>query len=139
MQTKRKPADIEFSKCIRAAAGYQCQGCGKQFEEGDSGLHCSHNFSRRHRTIRWCKENALALCFSCHEWFGGNPADSGVWLEQVLGAEMLEILREKRDSKVKIPKAEEKEIAAHYRKELKAIKEKLKDGVEPPITFDSWQ
>lgn len=135
---KRKPADDAFSKCVRAAAGYQCERCGTQYGPGDSGLHCSHNFSRRHRTIRWCKENALALCFGCHQWFGGNPADSGRWLEDKVGSGVIEILREKRDSKVKVSKLEEKDIAAHYRKEHKRIVERLESG-EATVDFESWQ
>ena len=136
---KRNPADAEFSKCVRASAGYQCQKCGKQYTQSDTGLHCSHNFSRRHRTIRWCKENALSLCYGCHQWFGGNPADSAIWLEQTIGADTIEVLREKMNSKVKVPKMEEKDIAAHYRKELKSIKEQLDSGASIPIDFESWQ
>lgn len=136
---KRKPADIEFSRCIRARSGYKCEKCEKQYQPTDAGLHCSHNFSRRHRTIRWCKENALALCFSCHEWFGGNPADSGLWLEQKIGADTIDILREKMNARVKVSKDEEKEIAAHYRKELKKLKERIESGEMPPYDFESWQ
>ena len=49
------------------------------------------------------------------------------------------ILREKKERKVKVPKTEEKEIAAHYRKELNKIHERLNSGDEPPIDFVSWQ
>jgi len=136
---KRKPADDEFSKCVRASANYTCERCGTYYGPGHAGLHCSHNFSRRHRTIRWCKENALSLCYGCHSWFGGNPADSGRWLEEKLGESALEVLREKRDSRVKVPKTEEKEIAAHYRKELKKIQSLIDGGTEPPYDFESWQ
>lgn len=139
MKTKRKPSDDAFSKCVRAAAGYACQRCGKQFGKGDAGLHCSHNFSRRHRTIRWCKDNALALCFTCHDWFGGNPLDSGVWLESFIGPAMVEVLREKMNSKQKVSKIEEKEIAAHYRAELVKIEKALTEGQAAPIDFVSWQ
>jgi len=120
---KITPADTAFSKCIRYAAYYTCQKCGISKPPtglvGSPGLECSHNFSRRHRTIRWCKENALSLCHQCHSWFGENPADSGRWLETMIGTGALDILREKRDRTFKITKADEKEIAAHYRKELK--------------------
>jgi len=45
----------------------------------------------------------------------------------------MEILRDKRDSKQKVSKLEEKDIAAYYRKELK----RLQAG---EITdFESWQ
>lgn len=50
----------------------------------------------------------------------------------------MEILREKKESKVKVPKSEEKEIAKHYRQELKKIEQAL-ETEEPPIDFESWQ
>lgn len=118
---KRSPADIAFSKCIRAAAGYKCQRCGKQYDSSSTGLHCSHNFGRRHRTIRWCADNALSLCAACHSWYGENPADSGKWLEEFIGEGMVEILREKMRMKYKISKDDEKDIAKHYREQLKRI------------------
>jgi hypothetical protein len=60
-------------------------------------------------------------------------------LEEKLGESALEVLREKRDSRVKVPKTEEKEIAAHYRKELKKIQSLIDGGTEPPYDFESWQ
>lgn len=133
MAIKIKPADTWFSKCVRHAAGWQCEKCHAQHEEGSTGLHTSHIFSRRHRTIRWARDNVQALCFSCHSWYGGNPADSGVWIRNVKGDGFIDLLREKKDSGVKISKIEEKEIAKHYREEYKRmIEEDSKD-------FVSWQ
>ncbi|MDG6880963.1 Bacteriophage Lambda NinG protein [Phocoenobacter uteri] len=139
MSIKRTPADDYFSKCVRARTNYTCERCGKQYDKSSAGLHCSHNFSRRHRTIRWCKENALALCFSCHSWYEGNPPDSGVWLEEKLGIGAVEILREKMNSKMKVPKTEEKDIAKHYREELKKIEKARANGVCGIVEFESWQ
>tara|TARA_Y100000590_G_scaffold460136_1_gene618771 strand:- start:818 stop:1231 length:414 start_codon:yes stop_codon:yes gene_type:complete len=136
---KRSPADDAFSKCIRAANDYTCQRCNKKHEHNSSGLHCSHNFGRRHRTIRWCKDNALSLCFVCHKWFGESPADSGKWLEQKIGEGTIDILREKRDSGVKVSKLEEKDIAKHYRQQLKEIEKKRSEGATGYIDFESWQ
>lgn len=136
---KKSPADIAFSKCVRASQGYKCQKCGAQHDSSSAGLHCSHNFSRRHRAIRWCTDNALSLCASCHSWFGGNPADSGRWLETFVGEGVLDLLREKRDARVKVSKLEEKEIARHYRAELKKIEQKRAEGVTGVIEFESWQ
>jgi len=122
---KISQADIWFSKCIRLKENHTCQKCGIQKPptgtQGSDGLECSHNFSRRHRTIRWCVDNALCLCSSCHRWFGENPLDSGVWLLVKLGKGCIKILREKRDSGIKVSKIEEKEITAHYRKEYKRM------------------
>jgi len=128
---KLKAADTWFSKCVRKAANYTCQRCEKQYQEGDTGLHCSHIFSRRHRTIRWCWDNAQALCYSCHQWYGGNPVDSGKWITSLYGEGYMELLREKMNSKTKVSKIEEKEIAKHYRDQF--------NNMEPGDDFESWQ
>lgn len=136
---KISPADSSFSKCVRAANDYTCYRCGKVLDKSSTGLHCSHNFTRSHRTIRWCKENALPLCYSCHSWFGGNPLDSGIWLEKELGSGVVEMLREKKNAKVKVTKLEEKEIAKHYREQLKIIEKKRAEGQTGYIDFISYQ
>jgi len=51
----------------------------------------------------------------------------------------MKLLREKRDSRVKVSKKEEKEIAAHYREQLKIIEAKRLDGVTGVIDFVSYQ
>ena len=133
MATKRKPADTAFSLCVRHAAKWTCERCGVQHEQGSMGLHTSHIFSRRHRTIRWARDNVQALCFGCHSWYGGNPADSGKWITELKGEGFMDMLREKRDQRVKVSKQEEKDIASHYRKEYKRMVE------EDDYDFESWQ
>ena len=139
MGVKAKPADTAFSKCVREANDWTCERCGTQYEKGSMGLHCSHIYSRRHRTIRWCKENAQALCFACHQWFGGNPADSGLWVREFVGDGVIALLEEKRDSKVKVSKLEEKDIAKHYREQLKILEERRAHGAAGKLDFESWQ
>ena len=136
---KISPADSAFAKCVKSRADWTCEKCQTKHEQGSMGLHCSHIFSRRHRTIRWAGMNAQSLCFACHSWYGGNPADSGIWITNLLGEGHMDLLREKRDLKVKVSKAEEKEIAKHYRGELKLIEAKRLDGVTGRIEFQSWQ
>lgn len=136
---KTSTADSYFSKCVRASNDYVCAKCHKQYDKSSSGLHCSHNFSRRHRTIRWCKENAIPLCYSCHQWFGGEPLDSGKWLEGFIGVGTVDLLREKMNMKVKVSKIEEKEIAKHYREQLKEIEAKRVKGEIGHIEFISYQ
>ena len=128
MAVKIKPADTWFSKCVRESSAWTCQKCGSVHEQGSQGLHCSHNFSRRHRTIRWCKDNALALCFGCHQWFGGNPYESGKWLENRIGEGTITLLLEKKESHTKVSKLEEKDIAAHYKKEHQKLLDARNEG-----------
>jgi hypothetical protein len=79
------------------------------------------------------------MCYGCHQWFGGNPADSGAWLLNELGDGVLDILREKMNSRVKVPKSEEAEIAKHYREQLKIIESKRASGETGYIDFESYQ
>ena len=72
------------------------------------------------------------MCFSCHQWFGGNPVDSGVWVEKELGEGVIILLREKMNSRARVSKLEEKEIAIHYKKQYQM----LLDGA---VSFESWQ
>ena len=138
MAIKRNPADAAFSKCVREAADYKCEKCGTRYPRGSTGLHCSHIYSRRHRTIRWCKINAQALCYSCHQWYGGNPAESGIWIRNLMG-KMHDLLVEKMNLKCKVSRLEEKEIAAHYKNETKMIEQKRMLGQINKIDYTSWQ
>ena len=139
MAIKIKPADTAFSQCVRERSDWKCESCGKQYEENSQGLHCSHFYSRRHRTIRWAGDNAASHCFSCHQRLGGNPIEFAQWIENHLGESGVEILKEKRNSLVKVSKIEEKEIAAHYRNELKKLKQRRIEGETGRIEFESWQ
>jgi len=79
------------------------------------------------------------MCFGCHSWFEENPADSGQWLIDEIGEGAVQILREKRDSGVKVTKLEEKDIAKHYREQLKLIEQRRNTGETGYIDFESWQ
>ena len=126
---KRSPADIAFSDCVRYAAGYTCQKCGKV----DGQMECSHIFSRKNRTIRWAKDNAMCKCHTCHRWWHENPTESGDWFRNLVGEGAYQILVEKKNSKQRVSKLEEEEIAKHYREQLR----KMQSGDQDD--FDSWQ
>ena len=140
---KPSPADIAFSQCLRAAHDYVCEKCGIQKppngRRGGSGLECSHRYGRRSRTVRWCKENADCLCSGCHRYFEEHPFEYKAWVTDKDGEDLIEILTEKWRSGVKVPKTEEREIAKHYREQLKIIEQKRLDGVTGYIDFESWQ
>ena len=140
---KLKPADTAFSLCVRHSHNHTCEKCGvykpPSGMSGSSGMECSHIFSRRHRTIRWCKDNAQCLCSTCHREYGENPADSGRWVEDFVGSGVIAQLREKRDSMQKVTKQDEKDIAKHYRLQLKIIEIERGEGRGGYIDFVSWQ
>ena len=135
---KLKPADTWFSKCVRHAANWTCEKCGKQYAPDDArGLDCSHIFGRKNRSVRWCGggavTNAIALCMGCHRWWHENPSESGVWIREHLGEGAYSLLEEKKNQIAKISKAEEKEISAHYRKEYRRMVS------QNETDFQSWQ
>ena len=115
---KTTAADTAFSKAIRMRDKY-CQWCGS----GDNQLQCSHVFSRRHRTIRWDALNAKALCAACHRKWHESPVYAMKWFRERYGEAREELLLEKMNNRVKVPKSEEKFIAKHYREQIKLMEE----------------
>ena len=134
MSIRISPADKAFADCVKEAYDHTCEKCGRQGRQ-----ECSHIHSRKNRTIRWCKENALPKCHSCHRWWHENPTESGKWFESKYGEGMVDLLLEKKNYKFKIPKNEEKEIAKHYREQLKIITAKRAEGQTGFIDFISYQ
>ena len=116
MGIKRTNADIAFSEAIRFAANHTCEHCGRQ-----GRTECAHIVGRREKTLRWCADNALCLCFQCHLHFTGNPLDFTAWLTTHVGQGMLDILQEKRRGILKDNKATRDEVAKHYRAELRRM------------------
>ena len=131
---KISPADKWFSLCVREANNHTCEWCGKS-----GRMEASHVFSRRHRTIRWDKLNANCLCSGCHRKWHESPLNAFSWFEGVFGEGRIQILREKMNSRVKVTKKEEKEIAAHYRSEHKKIEKRRSEGECGILDFDSYQ
>jgi len=124
MAIKRDAADSWFSKCVRKRASDKCEHCHAPASD------CAHIFGRREKSLRWDGDNAVALCRACHMRFTANPIDFTRWLEDHIGRQMLEILQEKRQHKLKTTTALRKEIAAHYREQF--------NGMEYGREFESW-
>lgn len=64
--------DTLFSKYIRTRDKWKCVSCKKQYPENAQGLHCSHYWSRRNEGTRFDPLNCDALCFFCHQKWGGD-------------------------------------------------------------------
>lgn len=116
MGIKRTNADIAFSEAIRFAANHTCEHCGRE-----GRTECAHIVGRREKTLRWCADNAMALCHSCHRSFTENPLDFSVWVTQRIGQGMVDILNEKRRGILKDNKSTRDEVAKHYRAELRRM------------------
>ena len=127
-------ADKYFSRCVREAHEWTCEKCGKV-----GRMEASHVYSRRHRTIRWNAQNVNCLCNGCHRKWHESPIAAFVWFENKFGYERVELLIEKMNSRVKVPKSEEKLIAKHYRDQLTQILLMRDEGVTGYIEFVSYQ
>ena len=121
---------------MKAAYDNTCEKCGIQ-----GRMEASHIHGRRHRTVRWCHNppNVIPKCHTCHRWWHENRTESGAWFKAKYGEGVVDLLLEKKNLKVKVPKTEEKEIAKHYREQLKIIEQKRLDGATGFIDFVSWQ
>lgn len=107
--------DRWFSLCVRQRSGWKCECCGKVYESGSQGLHCSHFFSRTKRTTRWHPLNAAAHCMGCHRHLGGNPILFQSWIESHLGKTDYLMLLQMAGKTAKFRKADLKDIARHYK------------------------
>ena len=134
MAIKRDAADAMFSDAVRLANNYTCEHCGLVGGKGQGTpqMDCAHIWGRANKSTRWDTMNALCLCRTCHDRFGGNPLDFTRWLESHVGPGYLELLNERRNKILKTNKALRKEIAKHYRQEIKLMEESEHDLVSWP-------
>jgi hypothetical protein len=72
MNIKIRPADAKFSFYIRTRDGWQCVFCHKQYQPPTQGLQNSHFWGRARENTRFDPDNCDALCFSCHQYLGGD-------------------------------------------------------------------
>jgi hypothetical protein len=72
MNIKLRKADVEFSKYIRTRDGWRCVACGTQYQPPTQGLQNSHFWGRGRENTRFDPDNCDALCFSCHQYWGGD-------------------------------------------------------------------
>ncbi len=84
-------------------------------------MHCSHIFSRRHVRTKHMPENAVAHCFTCHEWFRGNPVLGADWARDFLGPYVVDMLIEKHNEICKLTKHDKEELYIHYKFEYERL------------------
>lgn len=118
---KRDKVDALFSQYIRIRDKWICQVCNRSYTTSTQGLHCSHIFSRRHNAIRFDERNAVAMCFSCHQWYGGNPIEGGEWARRYLGPDVVDELIRIKNAPFKKTKAWESEVESELKAKLKEL------------------
>lgn len=66
----------------------------KDEEEHKGNIECSHIFSRRHMSIRWCPLNAKPLCTAHHFKWHKHPAEAAIFLSSIRTPDEIKWLKE---------------------------------------------
>jgi hypothetical protein len=138
---RRWPSDEAFSKCVRERADLSCERCERSYRHDGAnmmGLHCSHLFGRRRASVRWDPDNAVAHCFSCHQYLGENPRIFSRWITEYLGSERADELEFRANEILKITERDREDIAAHYRREHRRMLALRAQGTIGRIEFEGW-
>ena len=147
MAIKRTAADIAFSNAIREGSDFTCQNegqveglepCGVNLRHSPQTMDCSHVFSRKHRNTRWHPLNALCLCRSCHSKVSDRPLIHAEFVKAIKGEDNYWRVMRLHNQVLKLPKSAEKDIAKHYRSELKRIESKRNAGHTGYIEVKNW-
>jgi hypothetical protein len=123
MKLKRDFLDAAFSDYIRWRDHWICRRCGGQYAPPTTGLHCAHIVTRGNPSTRHADENAIALCYGCHQYFTGRPLEFKSWCQLKLGTahmERLEIMAHARAPK--LSRSEKQLLAACFRAKVKQIR-----------------
>lgn len=126
MAIKREPCDVWFSKAVRLRDG-RCMSCGYT-----ERLEAAHIYGRRNKRLRWAMWNCCALCHGCHRHYTESPVQFFDWLRETYGEERLDWLRKANNEIYKTTKELRKEIAAHYRDEVR------RKEADPCYVIQSW-
>lgn len=136
---KRTPGDAAFSACVREANDYTCQKCGINLRHNPRAMHLSHFYGRRGKSTRWDKLNGFCMCAACHSWLGEHPHEHTNLVKDIIGSGAFDILAFKAHTPYKMAKGEDKEIAKHYKEQLKIIQKLRAEGKTGYIDFESYQ
>lgn len=94
----RKPTKTSLRRKLDKICGEIVRGRGKcEHCGGTNQLQTAHIFSRTYNAVRWCLDNLLCLCASCHFFFHKNPILFAEWVKKYLGEEKYELLKEARN------------------------------------------
>lgn len=131
MPLKRDFLDAAFSDLIREAHDWICAKCSRQFPNRKGyDAHCSHFVSRgAGNGLRWNIDNACLLCASCHDYLGKRPDEHTAFFRKLIGDTRWGSLQDAKRSIVKLTRQDKKDMAKHFREELKRIQELRMRGI----------
>ena len=99
MKIRTSPLDRLFSHYIRLRDKGICQRCGTA-----GSLQTSHFHGRAKQSVRYDPDNAVALCFGCHQHLGSHPAEHVAFMLKRLGQERYDMLEHRARQVGKVDK-----------------------------------
>lgn len=129
-QPKISTADKWFSFYVRFSDNWTCFSCGKYCPQRRLGnpdlpqaqIQCAHIFSRRFKSTRFDPQNAVALCFKCHEKYTEDVRGWEAFIISKIGNDLYNRLRVKTMMTIKYQ--DEKVIAKEFREAVIEIAKK---------------
>lgn len=119
MRIKRDSLDILFSQFIRLRANEKCQRCLSLV--GYSRLAAAHCWGRRKKSVRWDEDNALALCFRCHQIIDSeDPEAKRILFTKHLGGKGYEKLNQRANWPQQY-KPDPKILTVYYERKIHAL------------------
>lgn len=117
VKTLRNKADKLWSQMIRDRDG-SCRRCGRVPPE--IVLQAAHVISRRYKAIRWDERNGIAMCMGCHHWAHKQPVEFDWWVQELIGKDTYESLREEALAYVgRVVRVDLEEVIAELQAKLK--------------------
>ena len=112
--------DELFSMYIRKRAIDRVGGCERcrAYKGLYTQLQCAHFYGRAKRSVRWDEDNALGLCFGCHQYFTSHPAEFVSWFKSYLGDEKFDLLEGRMRVMCKPDRAL---LTIYYKEKIKEI------------------
>ena len=130
---KETHLDKLFSKLIRGRTNGYCQRC----ETNHRQAHCSHLFSRRHRSTRWDETaNCVCHCTTCHRYLTENPYKFSEWIIEHLGKEDAEALCLKAHTTRKRSQPQMRDLYEKMESQWAIMNLLRNEGFEGRIEFD---
>ncbi|KKM75483.1 hypothetical protein LCGC14_1389770 [marine sediment metagenome] len=94
MKIRIDPLDKLFSEFIRRRAMVRVGGCERCLTPKVSykQLQCSHFHGRSRKSVRWDEDNAVGLCYGCHQYLSSHPQEHLEWFKKHIGVSEFENL-----------------------------------------------
>ena len=95
MKIRLDPLDRLFSEFVRRRAIQRVNGCERclQGKTSYKQLQTAHFISRRHKSVRWNEDNAVGICFGCHQYLDSHAVEKVEFFRNLLGERDFDLLR----------------------------------------------